>query len=154
LAELGSEDFTQGDYRALLDALQKALQQDEAEPLDYLQEQLDEALLQELKALLLEESDEVHRQLARRLEGEFQDVWEKFNRSVRPSINTQNDVLRRALKVRHQRLEREQQEIRFLLEDAQQQKDKDSLETYYAQTVPNLRALRLIQAELQQSSRA
>jgi DNA primase len=154
LSELGSEDFTQGDYRALLDALQKALQQDEAEPLDYLQEQLDEVLLQELKALLLEESDEVHRQLARRLEGEFQDVWEKFNRSVRPSINTQNDVLRRALKVRHQRLEREQQEIRFLLEDAQQQKDKDSLETYYAQTVPNLRALRLIQAELQQSSRA
>jgi hypothetical protein len=138
----------------LLDALQKALQQDESEPLDYLQERLDEALLQELKALLLEESDEVHRQLARRLEGEFQDVWEKFNRSVRPSINTQNDVLRRALKVRHQRLEREQQEIRFLLEDAQQQKDKDSLETYYAQTVPNLRALRLILAELQQSNRS
>jgi DNA primase len=154
LGELGSEDFTQGDYRALLDALHNALKQDEAEPLDYLQERLDETLLQELKALLLEESDEVHRQLARRLEGEFHDVWEKFNRSVRPSINTQADVLRRALKVRHQRLEREQQEIRFLLEDAQQQKDTASLETYYAQTIPNLRALRLIQAELQQSTRS
>lgn len=154
LAELCSEDFTQGDYRALLAALQNALKQDEAEPLDFLQERLDENLLHELNSLLLDESQEVHRQLAQRLEGEFQDVWEKFARSVRPGIDTQADVVRRALKVRHQRLEREQQEIRFLLEDAQQQKDNASLETYYAQTVPNLRALRLIQAELQQSSRA
>jgi hypothetical protein len=152
LAALNTEDFSQGDYRALLDALHTALQQDDAEPLDYLQEVLDETLIHELTALLLDEAEEVHRQMGKRMEGEFDDIWKEFVRTVRPSFNTQADVVRRALQVRHQRLEREQQEVKFLLEDAQRQHDKDAERLYYEQTIPTMRALRLIQQELKQAS--
>ena len=70
--------------------------------------------------------------------------------SIRPGINTQQDVVFRALKVRHQRLAREQQEIRFLLEDAQRIQDKEAEKSYFQQTVPTMRALRLLQQEIQQ----
>jgi hypothetical protein len=147
-----ADDFTQGDYRALLDVLHSALTQDDAEPLDYLQEILDETLFYEMTSLLLDESEEVHRQIGKRLEGEFADIWKEFARSVRPGFNTQADVVRRALRVRHQRLEREQQEVKFLLEDAQRLHDKEAERLYYEQTVPTMRALRLIQQELKQQS--
>lgn len=152
LSALSSEDFSQGDYRALLDALHSALRQDDAEPLEYLQEVLDETLFYEMRELLLDEAEDVHRQLGKRMGGEFDDIWKEFVRSVRPSFNTQADVVRRALQVRHQRLEREQQEVRFLLEDAQRQRDKDAERMYFEQTVPTMRALRLIQQELKQVS--
>jgi DNA primase len=152
LTALSTDDFSQGDYRALLDALHSALRQDDAEPLDYLQEVLDENLIDEMTALLLEESEDVHRQVGKRLEGEFADIWKEFARNIRPGFNTQADVVRRALQVRHQRLEREQQEVKFLLDDAQRHRDKEAERLYYAQTVPTMRALRLIQQELKHQS--
>ena len=154
LGELCVEDFSQGDYRVLLDALQSALNQDEFEPLDYLQNRLDESLLDELASLLMDEQRDIHRIVGMRLEGEFEQIWANFARSIRPSIDTQHDVVRRALKVRHQRLEREQQEIRFLLEDAQRMQDKNAEKSYFEQTVPTMRALRLLQQELDQRTTA
>lgn len=150
LSAFSTDDFSQGDYRALLGALHSALRQDDAEPLDYLQEVLDDTLIQEMSALLLDEAEEVHRQIGKRMGGEFDDIWKEYARTVRPGFNTQADVVRRALQVRHQRLEREQQEVRFLLEDAQRQDDKDAQRLYYEQTIPTMRALRLIQQELKQ----
>jgi len=152
LRELCVEDFSQGDYRLMLDALQSALRQDEVEPLDYLQEMLDDSLLDELASLLLDEQADIHRSVGMRLEAEFEQIWEKFARNIRPGINTQQDVVQRALKVRHQRLEREHQEIRFLLEDAQRMQDKDAEKSYFEQTVPTMYALRLLQQELNQRS--
>lgn len=154
LGEFCTEDFSQGDYRVLLQALQSALRQDEVEPLDYLQDILDENLLDELASLLLDEQQEIHRIVGMRLEGEFVQIWEDFARSIRPGINTQNDVILRALKVRHQRLEREQQEIRFLLEDAQRLADKEAEKSYFEQTVPTMTALRLLQQEFKQQTTA
>lgn len=150
LRELCVEDFSQGDYRVMLDALQSSLRQDAVEPLDYLQDVLDDSLLDELASLLLDEQEDIHRSVGMRLGGEFEQIWEKFARNIRPGINTQDDVLRRALKVRHQRLEREHQEIRFLLEDAQRMQDKDAEKSYFEQTVPTMYALRLLQQELNQ----
>lgn len=150
LSELNSEDFSQGEYRALLSELKSAIAQDEVEPMDYLRDELDEALIDEMNTLLLEEYQAVHRHVKMRLSAEFEDVWKQFERRVRPSIDTQADLIRRALKVRHQRLEREQQEIRFLIEDAQRTHDKDAEYMYCKQTEPGLRALLLIQRELGQ----
>ena len=53
--------------------LQAALAQDEAEPLDYLRAALDDALLDALEALLLEEGKEGQRPIGNRLNGEFND---------------------------------------------------------------------------------
>jgi DNA primase len=149
LRELTPEDFTQGEYRALFAQLQESLEQDDEEPLDYLRESLDESLLQEMESLLLAEPDHIHAQIKQRLHGEFADIWNAFERQVRPGVDVQADVVRRALRVRHQRLEREQQEIRFLLEDAQRSNDLESERVYFAQTVPTMRALALIQRKLQ-----
>jgi DNA primase len=153
LCDLTNEDFTQGDYRALLSELKSAISQDDVEPMDYLREGLDDALLDELNALLLEEQREVHRSIGMRLSAEFEDVWKQFARRVLPGIDAEKDLVRRALKVRHQRLEREQQEIRFLLEDAQRNRDKDAERMYFEQTGPVMRALVLIQRELGQLAR-
>ncbi|MDQ7033793.1 MAG: hypothetical protein Q9P01_02845 [Anaerolineae bacterium] len=150
LSELNSEDFSQGDYRALLSELQSAMSQDDVDPMDYLREELDEMLVDEMTILLLEEPQAIHRHMGMRHSAEFEDVWKNFERRVRPSIDTQVDFIRRALKVRHQRLEREQQEIRFLLEDAQRTHDREAEYLYCKQTEPGLRALLLIQRELGQ----
>ena len=152
LGELTIEDFSQGDYRILLDALQSALRQNDVEPLDYLQEMLDDSLLNEMTTLLLDEQQDIHRTLGRRLEGEFEQIWDKFARNIRPGIDSQSDVVQRALKVRHQRLQREKEEIRFLLEDARREKDLEAEKSYYAQTVPTMSALRLLQQELKQQT--
>ncbi|GAB5490769.1 MAG: hypothetical protein Phog2KO_09840 [Phototrophicaceae bacterium] len=149
LAEFSIEDFSQGDYRILLDALQSAMRQNDAEPLDYLQEMLDDSLLSELTTLLLDEQQDIHRTVHKRLGGEFEQIWDKFARNIRPGINTQSDVIQRALKVRHQRLQREKEEIRFLLEDAMRENDVVAEKTYFEQTVPTMKALRLLQIELQ-----
>lgn len=148
LGEFSIADFSQGDYRILLDALQSALRQNDAEPLDYLQEMLDDTLVDELTSLLLDEQQDIHRTVGKRLGGEFEQIWDKFARNIRPGINTQIDVIQRALKVRHQRLQREKEEIRFLLEDAMRENDITAEKSYYAQTVPTMRALRLLQNEL------
>ncbi len=152
LGELTIEDFSQGDYRILLDALQSALRQNDVEPLDYLQEMLDDSLINEMTTLLLDEQQDIHRTLGRRLEGEFEQIWDKFARNIRPGIDSQSDVVQRALKVRHQRLQREKEEIRFLLEDARREKDIEAEKSYYAQTVPTMSALRLLQQELKQQT--
>lgn len=154
LKELCPEDFSQGDYRILLEALQAALRQDDADPLDYLQDALDESLVDEIASLLLDEQNNIHRRVGMRLEGEFEQIWSNFARSIRPGINTQHDVIQRALKVRHQRLEREQQEIRFLLEDAHRGQDKVAEKSYFEQTVPTMQALRLLQQALNQRTNA
>jgi len=148
LSQLCLEDFSQGDYRALLDGLLAALDQDDLDLLDFLDNYLDEALWAEMQGLLLDEPDDLYRSIGQRLEGEFVDIWQQFERAVRPGIDQQADVIKRALEIRQQRLERERQEVRFLLEDAQRNHDKESEKLYYQQTVPALRALLLIQQEL------
>ncbi|MGJ3238157.1 MAG: DNA primase [Anaerolineae bacterium] len=152
LREINTGDFSQGDYRVLLDALQSALKQDEQEPMAYLLDALDKSLLEELTRLIQDEHLDIHDKVGKRLSGEFAQIWDKFARRVRPSINTQDDLVRRVLQVRHQRLEREQQEIRFLLEDAQREQDHDAEKTYFEQTAPTMHALRLIQHELKQGN--
>ena len=150
LRELTTDDFIQGEYRALLSELKTAISQDDVEPIEYLREGLDDTLREEMNTLLLEEPQDVHRRVGMRHSAEFDDVWKNFARRVRPGIDTQADLVWHALKVRHQRLEREQQEIRFLIEDAQRNQDREAEYLYCKQTEPGLRALLLIQRELGQ----
>ncbi|MGB7341963.1 MAG: DNA primase [Phototrophicaceae bacterium] len=154
LRELCAEDFSQGDYRILLEALQAALRQDDADPLDYLREALDESLVDEIASLLLDEQENIHRRVGMRLEGEFDDIWKKYAPISRRSSDIKLDVISRMLMVRHQRLDREHQEVRFLLEDAQREHDEDSAKQYIEQLFPTMRALNLLHKELNQRTTA
>ncbi|MEO0596770.1 MAG: DNA primase [Chloroflexota bacterium] len=157
LSAFGTQDFSQGDYRIILDTLHAALHQHERDPMKYLEDHLDSTLLAELTALMQDEPDDIHTRIKGRLGGEFSDIWDKFARSVRPSIDIQGDVVQRALSVRCQRLEREQQEMRFLLEDARQAQDNDAERQYFERTVPTMQAIRVLHqalSDLKQNSSA
>jgi hypothetical protein len=148
LADLTLEDFTQSEYRAILDTLRDALAQDEVDPMEYLRQHLDEALSREIDELLLDEAEEIHRHVKNKLKGEFEDIWKRYNRQIRPGLNPEHELVTRALYVRRQRLERENRELRFLLEDARRSNDPQAEEKYYQQTVPVVQALWIIQREL------
>src|SRR5690606_14526267 len=110
LCELATDDFSEGDYRALLGELKIAVTQDDVDPIDDLREALDEFLLKEMETLLLDEVQEVHRHVNQEMGAEFEDIWKQYARRIRPGIDDQAVFIKSALKVRHQRLEREQQE--------------------------------------------
>ena len=148
LGAFSTEDFTQGDYRAVLDTVHAALQQDEVDVIDYLRGELSEALWHELQALLIDEPDDIHRSLAHRYDGEFQQIWLDYDRTTRNGIDHTADVIQRALTVRQQRLEREQQEIRFLLDDAHT--DRTAQKQVMQQVMPTIKALQRIQQALKQ----
>ena len=76
--------------------------------------------------------------------------WHSHMSAMKPSGNSAFDAYKSDTLAR---LEREQQEIRFLLEDAQRNRDKDAERMYYEQTVPATSALLLIQKELKQQAR-
>ena len=151
LSDLMLEDFTQSEYRAILDTLQDALAQDDADPLDYLRQQLDDTLADELDDLLRDEADDVHQLVKHSLKGEFEEIWSHYNRRVKPGVNVERELVTRALYVRRQRLERESREIRFLMEDARRSNDKHAERKYFEQTVPTMQALKILQHELQQA---
>lgn len=97
---------------------------------------------------MLAEDEGIYRKIGQRLSAEFEQIWQHFERNLKNGYDFQADVIKRALKVRHQRLEREQEEIRFLLTEAQQHQDSEAATLYYRQTVPLMQALRLIQKAL------
>ena len=85
------------------------------------------------------------------LKGEFEDIWNHYNRRIKPGVNVEQELVTRALYVRRQRLEREGREIRFLLEDARRSNNPEAEQKYFERTVPIMQALSIIQRELQQA---
>lgn len=144
LGDLSVADFVEGDYRAILDIFQEALDQDDYEPLDYVRQMLDAALQAELDQLLTEEEVSVHNKVNNRLSGEFQDIWKRYERQTRPSIDLLDDLIHRALDVRKKRLIREQEETEFLMKGAAQSRDKDAEKRYFEQTYIAKQAIMMI----------
>jgi DNA primase len=154
LREFSAEDFSQGDFRTILASLQAALRQDDAEPLDYLRGALEPALLHDLEQMLRDEEDHVQHSINGKYESDLKAIWTKVieNNPIQSGMN--NEPIKRALQVRHQRLERENHEIRFLLEEAQRSADTEAQHLYFAQTLPTTRALDILGRELKDKLRA
>ncbi|QPC84753.1 DNA primase [Phototrophicus methaneseepsis] len=149
LGDITVEDFSQSDYRLIFKALLASLMQDDMEPLDYIRQNLDAALASELNQLLLTDVDMVQEQLAGRFGGEFIDSWGAFKRQSLPGIDVENDVVRRILQVRRQRVQREREEILFLVTEAERSHDKQVAREHGAQCMLlNMASHRLNQAIL------
>ena len=101
LDELTIEDFSQGDYRALLHEWAGALSQDEADPLDYLHEVLDDTLFHEMREYpaIRMKPRTVHRQIGKRYgRGNLMIYGKNLHERVRPGYRyTSADVVQTCL---------------------------------------------------------
>ena len=100
LSRISEEDFQHGDHRAILRLLQDSIDQDVAEPLNY--------VLSHLSLDMMEVADQV---LAR---------TEKLDPN---DERVMADLMRAILKLRHRNLRQYNEHLRFLQEEAQQQGD-------------------------------
>jgi len=140
LAPFGAGDFSQGDYRILMATLEQALDQIDLSPLDFLRQNTDSELSAEVDDLLIEEDA----WLARPIKGLSSDqmaIYKALAMRARPQRSQHNDALRRALEVRRARLRREQQELMFLIREANLSGDGHTLTRLSEQVAPMLRAL-------------
>jgi hypothetical protein len=119
LTKFGAQDFERTDYRAIVSIFEQALEQVDDEPMDYL-----------YKNLPLELRDEVDRLLS----GPLSIIQARWSKSELASINQEkrfakptpeeNEFICRALELRTRRIERENREIRFMIQqDAQDNPD-------------------------------
>jgi hypothetical protein len=119
LADLCADDFSRSDYRALVQMLYIALDQDRMEPLDYLRRHLDYELTGELEALLIDEQDAVRNRVSNRPRAEIADTWKQYEKRTLPVLDLSAELVQRALDLRRRRLQREREELRFLQMDSQ-----------------------------------
>ncbi|MCU0512188.1 MAG: DNA primase [Anaerolineae bacterium] len=151
LADLCEEDFSQHDYRLLFAALLRAVEQDDAEPLDYLRQSLESALHEALEQLLLDDDAHIQNSVNGRYSAEMNDILKKGKAQPRPAAETLRDFLKRLLQVRLHRLHREQQERYFLLQEARHSAESSEPEAqsqYHRQVSAASTALRLLQNSL------
>lgn len=147
LGDISSDDFSQSDYRVILNLLLSALMQDEMEPIDYVRQHLDDALLPELTQMLLTEVDTLQHQIGGRFAGEHVQIWGSFKRQSLPGINVDEDVVKRILQVRRHRVQREREEILFLVTEAERNRDKQAAREHGAQCMLlNMASHRLTEA--------
>lgn len=114
LAELGAHDFIEPDYRALIQAFEAALQQDELEPLDYLRQHLEDHLADILESLLIEDDKNIQQRIGGRWTGELEISWNMYERNHSAFINWEAEALDKVLELRLKRILRENDELRFL----------------------------------------
>ena len=125
LSELGVEDFTRSQYRALMERLLDSMAQDDQEPLDYLASVVDDELQTEIEGLLIDESEAVSRTMRRNFQVDLNDILKR--RSIRggPGHSDHDELISRALQLRLIRLENERIEMQYLQEEAQAEDELD-----------------------------
>ncbi|MGB1285291.1 MAG: DNA primase [Aggregatilineales bacterium] len=138
LQDFSGDDFKQSDYRLLLESLMQAVRQPEMSVMEFLEYHLDAPLQEALEVLLCEEPVAVHQHMAERFKGDFERDWDIFRRSQ--TLDTERDFIDRALEVRRRRLKQEQQEIYFLVQEAQLQNETEQSTRLMKQYLPVMRA--------------
>jgi DNA primase len=140
LGPLSSDDFFHSDFRAIINLLEKALAQDDMEPIDFLEEHLPYELRVEVERLLSEPIAAYKQQLLSQM---LDREREKVAKLV---LRTSDEFLQHVLNLRKQRLIRENQNLYFLLQEA----DSETGMQYHRQYEANRRALLLIDQTISQ----
>lgn len=117
LADFGPDDFTRSDYRQLMRLVVASVRQVKMDPHDYLSEHLDESLMPIYAMLRAEERLHHEERLAGRLRGDFTVEWKQHARKHLLRLDHATELTSRAFNLRKRRLERELDEMRFLLMD-------------------------------------
>jgi len=123
LADMNLDDFSQTEYRMIMQVLLRAIDQDELEPLEFVQAHLDQALVSDLTQLLITDVDDIHGQLGGRFGADFSQHWTTFQRKTLPGLNVPTSVVRSLVHLRNQRLKRETEELMFLSNEAESRSD-------------------------------
>ena len=119
LCELGANDFTQSQYRALMTFLQESMAQDDMEPMEYLRLVLDDALRAEVRALLVADPDAVSQRINGNFQVDLHDIFRRGSQKARPGVTVKDELVNRALQLRLQRLDSERVEMQYLQEEAE-----------------------------------
>jgi DNA primase len=113
LRDFEPDDFTDADHRALMHVLVAAVAQDALEPVDYLQANVDGHLRDVLNGILLDDFEQLRPRLRHGLSA---DLGVVLKRSV--PLDLKRNLLRNALRLRHQRLVRECADYSYLIMDS------------------------------------
>jgi DNA primase len=148
LNDWSAEDFSHSDYRALMSMFRAALDQDEMELFDYIRTQCDESLQPHLDIIFADDLDGVRTRLRNGLKADLGIVWDRGMRVI-ASVDMQDELLEKALRLRMNRLQREREELGFLQLDAQASGDTAAQEQFQGQIILSSIAKGLIEAELQ-----
>ena len=142
LCELGANDFTQSQYRALMNYLQDSMAQDDLEPLEYLGGVVDDELRTEVDALLIDEPQAVSDRIRGNFRVDLNDIFRRGSYKVRPGFSLQDELVSRALQLRLERLESERVEMQYLQEEAQTglESDEQQRDLISAKIVLSMRA--------------
>jgi hypothetical protein len=115
---------------------------------DYVRAQCDESLLPHLDIIFAEDIDGVRTRLRNGLKADLGIVWDRGIRVI-ASVDLQDELLEKALRLRMNRLQREREELGFLQLDAQASGDSTAMEQFQGQIILSSIAKGLIEAELQ-----
>jgi hypothetical protein len=129
LGDCCSDDFTHVDARALMQAFQDALQQDELDPLDYLRLQADISLQPQLDVILADDIIGMRRRVRESQTADLERIY-SHNRRVLEGADSTEAVVTQALELRARRVKREREELVFLQMDAQANDDEEAMMRY------------------------
>lgn len=140
LEEFQGLDFSQTDYRHMLELLLEAMRQHDLDPQEYVQQNMEHSLKTELDRLVQTEYQLLQQEMDHRFIGELKPVIQQFQIRTEPSLNIDEIVLERLIAVRRQRLQRERDEIYFLMTEAKAADDMDAIRQYFRQMATYNRA--------------
>nr|MBA3872712.1 toprim domain-containing protein [Anaerolineae bacterium] len=129
LGDCCSDDFVHVDARALMQAFQAALQQDELDPLDYLRLQADISLQPQLDVILADDITGMRKRVRESQTADLERIYSN-NRRVLEGADSTEAVVIQALELRARRVKREREELVFLQMDAQANNDEDAMIRY------------------------
>ncbi len=129
LGDCCSDDFTHVDARALMQAFQAALAQDELDPLDYLRLQADISLQPQLDVILADDITGMRKRVRESQTADLERIY-SHNRRVLEGADSTDAVVIQALELRARRVKREREELVFLQMDAQANNDEDAMIRY------------------------
>ncbi len=145
LAPPQTGDFMRSDYQAIFRTLEQALDEGDADPIEYLYHYLPPELVAVVEDLRVPPLDTFQQTLSGTLGGEYRDI---LREQARINTWTEPDLqlfIQATLELRHSHLERQSQELYFLQQEAQDQ----NAEAYHVHMSAITRARQLIAKALQ-----
>lgn len=125
LCDLGAEDFTQSQYRILMQYFQESMAQDDMEPLHYVESVIGQELQTDFQSLLIDAPKSISVLVQGAFQVDLLDIFKKRMDKGKPDADVQQELVGRALQLRLERLEQERVEMQYLQEEAQSGDDQD-----------------------------
>jgi len=150
LAPLKAEDFTRPDYQAIFQVLARALDQHEAEPIEYFYAHLSPELRAVVDELRVTPEEELDQALPGALRTELSSIRrEQARLNALPEPNTRV-WLQEVLALRQRLLERQRNELYFIQQDAQVLSGDLTGAGYHEALQANNRAMQIIAKTLRE----